>query len=211
MPTLDFAFDFISPYAYFGWCGIHAVADRHGYQVRPVPVLFAAMLNHHGQLGPAEIPAKRHHTFMDCQRTARRLGLPFAPPPAHPFNPLLALRVASLPQATDALITALFQEVWAGGRGVTEPEVVAAVAAAHGIPDAIERAAEPEAKAAVRTATEAAIARGAFGVPTVWVGESLFWGHDSFANLEEHLAGRGIGAEAWQAFADLPAQARRTR
>lgn len=209
MPTLDFAFDFISPYARFGWSCIQPLAAEHGYAVRPIPVLFAAMLDHHGQLGPAEIPAKRRHTFMDCQRTAKRLGIPFAPPPAHPFNPLLALRVASLPEATPGLITALFDEVWGGGRGVTDPAVVAEVAAAHGISDALARAGTPEAKAAVRDATETAIRRGAFGVPTVWVGEAMFWGHDTFANLAEHLAGRGIDEGAWRAFAELPVQASR--
>src|SRR5262249_60031058 len=86
---IDFHFDFISPYAYLGWTQIHALAARHGRAVRPVPTLFAALLNHSGTLGPAEIPLKRVYIFKDALRTAQVFGVPLEPPPSHPFNPLL--------------------------------------------------------------------------------------------------------------------------
>src|SRR5947207_2147613 len=95
--TLQFYFDFISPYAYLGWTQIHLLAGRHGSTVEPVPILFAALLNTYGHKGPAEIPPKRAYIFKNVLRLAHRLGVPLQPPPAHPFNPLLALRVASLP------------------------------------------------------------------------------------------------------------------
>ena len=94
---LRFYFDYISPYAYLAWTQIHALAARHGRTVEPVPVLFAALLDANGQRGPAEIPRKRVYIFKDTLRTAHLLGVPLGGPKTHPFNPLLALRVSSLP------------------------------------------------------------------------------------------------------------------
>ncbi|MCP4807424.1 MAG: 2-hydroxychromene-2-carboxylate isomerase [Proteobacteria bacterium] len=184
-------FDFISPYAYLAWTQVHALAERHGRTVEPVPVLFAAMLNHWGHKGPAEIPPKRMYVFKDVLRTAHMLGLPLAPPPSHPFNPLLALRVASLdmPEETRrALIDALFGATWGGGPGVTSPTVVGQLASGHGVDDAVERAAAPDVKARVKDNTAAAIEAGVFGVPTVICDGELFWGYDSFGHLDRFLA-----------------------
>ncbi|MBC7052108.1 2-hydroxychromene-2-carboxylate isomerase, partial [Salmonella enterica subsp. enterica serovar Enteritidis] len=79
------------------------------------------LLDAHGTKGPAEIPAKRIYTFRDAYRKAHRLGLPpLRPPPSHPFNPLLALRVASSeldPATKRRLIDALFQATWVAGTG----------------------------------------------------------------------------------------------
>lgn len=193
---MRFYFDFVSPYAYLAWTQIHVVAGRHHREVEPVPVLFAGMLDAHGSVGPAEIPAKRRYLFTDVVRTARRLGVAFAIPPSHPFNPLLALRVVSLPAAAArqrALIDALYAAVWGGGPGVTEPAEVARIADRVGFDGAalLAEAATADAKARVKRATDDAIAAGVFGVPSVVVDGELFWGLDSFANLEAFLDGGG--------------------
>src|SRR5262245_64367925 len=90
-----FLFDYLSPYAYIAWTQVHGLAERHGRQVEPVPILFAALLGTYGHKGPAEIPPKRVYTFKHVVRLAHRVSVPLKPPPAHPFNPLLALRVTS--------------------------------------------------------------------------------------------------------------------
>ena len=193
MSTMRFCLDFISPYAYLGWTQIHALAARQGRRVEPVPVLFAAMLDHWGHRGPAEIPPKRLYVFKDVLRTAHVLGLPLEPPPSHPFNPLLGLRVASLPMAPEtrrALIDALFGATWGGGPGITEPETVDQIAWSVGVEHAVERATTPEGKQRVKDQTASAIEAGVFGVPTVLVDDELFWGLDAFAHLERYLAGR---------------------
>ncbi len=59
MEPVRFHFDFLSPFAYLAWAGVHDVAIRHGREVAPVPVLLAGILAAHGTRGPAEIPAKR--------------------------------------------------------------------------------------------------------------------------------------------------------
>jgi 2-hydroxychromene-2-carboxylate isomerase len=183
---LAFYFDFISPYAYLGWTQIDALAARYGRTVRPIPVLFAALLGHSGTLGPAEIPLKRAYLYKDTKRLAATFGVPFAPPPTHPFNPLLALRIAGLePRAIDPL----YRAAWGGGGGIDTPERVAAALAGFDAASLIARANEPAAKAQLREATDAAIAAGVFGVPSVIADDELFWGCDSFAHLERFLEG----------------------
>ena len=91
---IDFYFDYLSPYAYLAWTQIHGLALDLDAYVEPRPILFAALLNHHGQKGPAEIPAKRSYIMRDVLRTAAVLEEPLSPPPNHPFNPLLALRAS---------------------------------------------------------------------------------------------------------------------
>jgi 2-hydroxychromene-2-carboxylate isomerase len=92
---VDFYFDFASPYVWLASHQLAEVRERTGAKFRFVPVLFAALLDHHTSLGPAEIPAKRRYTFQDAQRWAVYLGLKFTSPPAHPFNALKPLRVTS--------------------------------------------------------------------------------------------------------------------
>ena len=127
MAPLTFYFDLGSPYAYLAWTQIHAIAARRHATVEPTPVLFAGLLNAHGQKGPAEIPPKRIYVFKDTLRRARRLGIPLSPPPSHPFNPLLALRASSLELPEDrrrALVDALFRATWGGGESPSLPGLV---------------------------------------------------------------------------------------
>lgn len=193
MRRLLFHFDFISPYAYLGWTQIHALAARHALEVTPVPTLFSALLAEGKTRGPAEIPAKRRYFFKDVFRTAHLLGVPIAMPPTHPFNPLLGLRIASLPMdeaRRAAVITAIFNATWAGGAGIESEERVTAALDAAGLPGAELVARAPEAKAELRRATDDAIAHGVFGVPTMRVEDELFWGVDSFGHLERYLEGK---------------------
>lgn len=208
--TILFSFDFISPYAYLAWTQIHALAERAGTSVEPNAVLFAGLLNHHGQKGPAEIPAKRAYIFKDVVRRARVLGVPIAPPPSHPFNPLLALRAvhAAPAQSKRALIDFLFAATWGGASatGVDDPATLERA----GIEGLVAEASSQPAKDALRRATEAAIARGVFGVPTMEAGGELFWGLDSFDLLERHLRGEGaIPSGELESFLAVKATARR--
>lgn len=212
--TIRFHFDFISPYAYLAWLEIHGLAEEFGAEVVPLPTLFAGLLDHHGTLGPAEVPAKREYVFRDCLRTAGRLGVPFAPPPHHPFNPLLALRVACVPTEAETqrrLIDSLFQMVWGGGNGAEDPAEVAAACAELGILDALARAAEPAVKARVVENGQAAIEAGAFGVPSMLIDGELFWGLDSLPNLRAYLAGARLPEDAMDRWAQVTPSAERPR
>ena len=191
---IRFLFDYISPYAYLAWTQLHALAERNHAAVEPVPVLFAGLLNAHGQKGPAEIPPKKIYIFKDVLRRAHGLGVPLASPPSHPFNPLLALRASSLPMAPEArraLIDGLFRATWGGGPGITAPAQIAAIATGAGLdgPRLVAAAETPEIKAQLRRQTDDAIAAGVFGVPTFFVGDELFWGFDALEFVERCLRG----------------------
>src|SRR5262245_43625018 len=95
--SIRFFFDFISPYSYLAWTQLPQLAQRHSCTVQATPVLFAALLDAHGTKGPAEVPARRRYVMKDIARKAHAFGVPIDVPFAHPFNPLLALRIASLP------------------------------------------------------------------------------------------------------------------
>jgi 2-hydroxychromene-2-carboxylate isomerase len=213
MSALRYYLDFISPYAYLGWPQARALAERCRVELRPVPVLFAAMLDAYGHKGPAEIEPKRLYTFKHVTRLAHDLGLPLRPPPGHPFNPLLALRVASLPRPLPEeqlrTVDVLYALVWAKGVGATDPAVVAQALEAAGLPGAamVEEAGTPAAKERVRMQTEDAIARGVFGVPSMEVERTgeIFWGQDALPHVERHLAGEDPVTPEWLArWKDLP-------
>jgi 2-hydroxychromene-2-carboxylate isomerase len=217
LASLRFYFDFISHNAYLAWTQLPALAERTGNTIEPVPVLFAGLLDAHGQLGPAEIPAKLRWMTRDVLRKARRLGIPLRAPAFHPFNPLPTLRVASLPLPAAErarLVTVLFEATWTRSLAVGEPQVVAAVLDEAGLDGAglLERANSPAYKGRLREQTDAAIGRGVFGVPTVEAAGELFWGFDDLAHLEACLRGDDpLSAEELEAWQRVPRAAERKR
>lgn len=214
--SIRFYFDYISPNAYIAWTQLPRLVAKHGATIEPVPVLFAGLLEAHGQLGPAEIPAKIRWMSKNNLRKAALLQLPLNPPPFHPFNPLLALRVSSLPLPVAprrALIGALFDAVWVHGLHVSDPAVVVRVADELGLDGAtlVAEAGAADCKARLRTQTDEAIARGVFGVPSMEVGGELFWGYDDFPQLALHLAGADpLDAIEWRRW-DRPGRPSATR
>ncbi len=215
---IRFYFDVISSNAYLAWLELPKLAARHAAVIEPVPVLFAALLDAHSQLGPAEVHVKALWMLKNNLRKAALLGVPLNPPVHHPFNPLLALRASGLPMEDaqrSALITGLLEAVWVNGQHVSEAPVVEKVANAAGLDGArvVAEAQKPEAKARLREQTEAAIADDVFGVPTMIVGDELFWGYDDFPYFERVLAGEdplvASEREKWFSRSNNPSSVRR--
>ena len=202
--TIRFYFDYESPNAYLAWTQLPQLAHRYGFTVDAVPILYAALLEAHGQLGPGEVPAKGRWMSKNMLRKAALLGVPLNPPAFLPFNPLLALRITLLPLETierRTLIDALFQAVWVRGLHVGDAAVVEDVANDIGLPGAalVAQAQMPEIKSRLRRQTDEAISRGVFGVPSMEVGDELFWGYDDFSYLELFLAGKDpVDPTEWQ-------------
>ena len=193
--TIRFYFDYESPNAYLAWTQLPDLAARHGCTVEPVPVLYSALLDANGQIGPGEQPTKGRWMSRNLARKAVLLGIPLNPPAYLPFNPLLALRITLLVAASaqrDALIGALFRAVWVDGLHVSEAAVVERVVDEVGLPGAtlVAQTQRPEVKEQLRSQTAEAVARGVFGVPSMEVGDELFWGYDDFRFLDLFLAGR---------------------
>lgn len=191
MPAADWYFDFVSPFAYLQLARFERLPPDLEITFRPV--LFAGLLEHWRHRGPAEIPAKRVHTYRWCQWYAARNGIPFRMPPAHPFNPLRPLRLATARGAgaargaDAALVRAIFDAIYAEGRDLSAEREWRALAARLALPDADALVAEPAIKAALRRNTEDAAARGVFGVPTFAVHGELFWGLDSTDLVRDFL------------------------
>ncbi|HSS00500.1 MAG TPA: 2-hydroxychromene-2-carboxylate isomerase [Kofleriaceae bacterium] len=207
-------FDYISPYSYLAWVKLAEIAARHGRAIEPVPILFAAILDARGARGPAEEPARRAYLIKDLLRRAHDLGVPIELPPAHPFNPLLPLRVTSLPMPPEirhALVDHLFAATWAGGGGITDRKLVARIAHEVGLPEgAIAEAETPENKARLKAATDEAIAAGAFGVPTMIADGEMFFGSDSLPHLDRFLAGGDpVDQDLVERWLTLPAASQR--
>lgn len=193
--TVDFYFDVISPYVYIADARVQALlARRPDLTVVYRPVLFAAILGHWGQLGPAEIPAKRTFTFKDVVRRCSEVGLPLRGTATHPFNPLIALRAlhAVAEDQRPRAAAAVLRAGWGDGGELGDPAVVAAALTSVDLPgDAlVARAQDPAIKAALARDTEQAIARGVFGVPSFLVRGQVLWGQDRIADIEPILDDR---------------------
>jgi 2-hydroxychromene-2-carboxylate isomerase len=216
---IEIFFDFISPYAYLACSRVRALGARIGHEVEPRPLLFAGVLNALGTKGPAEVPARRAYVVKNVLRAAHRAAVRIELPPAHPFNPLPALRVAALDLDRSLrwrIIDALFAATWAGGGGIDGTERVAAVLRHAGIDEAplIALSNGTDAKERLRRNTEEALARGAFGVPTLFIEGEMFFGFDSFPEIEAFVRGEDPVAQRMdlvEQWATLPVAASRPK
>jgi 2-hydroxychromene-2-carboxylate isomerase len=186
MPTIDWYFDFISPFAYLQSEQLALLGPKA--RVRFRPVLFAGLLAANAQKGPAEIDRKRVFTYRFVVWQAQRLRIPFKMPPEHPFNPLPLLRLAIACDCEPDVIHRIFRFVWRDGRLPDLPIEWAELVDAIGLPDAGDRIADPAVKDTLRRNTDEAVARGVFGVPTLMIGDELFWGVDATAMAADYVA-----------------------
>jgi len=175
--TLTWYFDFISPFAYLQQARFREFPDSITIEVRPI--LFAALLNHWQHKGPAEIPTKRLFTYQHVVWLAKQQGIQLRMPPAHPFNPLRPLRLAIAMENDMDVIARIFNYIWHDGLSVDDDESWFEFTASLGIEEADKFIKQPAVKQQLRENTEAAIAAGAFGVPTIIADGHLFWGNDA--------------------------------
>lgn len=199
---LTWYFDLVSPFAHLALPRVLALGE-----VELVPIVFGAVLSHWGQLGPAEIGPKRLQTYRQTQFAADQAGLPLRYPPRHPFRSLDALRLLTALRGERAAVEAAFAFTWGEGRDPGE-EFAALRARLPRVSDA----ALESAKAELRAATESAIARGVFGVPTLAIGAELFWGADALPMAEAYLADPALFTRGEMArLAQLPTGIERRR
>ncbi|HEY0178994.1 MAG TPA: 2-hydroxychromene-2-carboxylate isomerase [Dokdonella sp.] len=196
-------FDFVSPFAYLQLRSVLAL--RAHVQIEPKPIVFGAVLKRLGQLGPAEIPGKREFTYRFVQWQAERAGVPLRFPPTHPFNSLAALRLCVAAGADWAAVVAIFDHLWRDGRAGTDAAELVEVASTLGVGDVEAALADDAVKHQLRANTDAALARGVFGVPTLDVDGALFWGNDSTPMIDAFLRDRALfDAEPYRRLRELP-------
>lgn len=184
MRAATWYFDFVSPFAFL--C-LHRLKELPpDLAIEYCPVLFAGLLNHWGQKGPAELPTKRRYTYRWSHWTATRLGLPFKYPAAHPFNPLHHLRLAIACGSKPEAVRKIFDAIWTTGEDASDQRRFAVLCEELRV--TADALAAPEVKDTLRKNTDDAAQRGVFGVPTFEVDGELFWGADSMEFLRAFLA-----------------------
>ena len=190
MKHIVFYLDFISPYAYLAFEKLPEALLGLSYRVTHKPVLFAALLKQHGQLGPAEIAPKRDWTYRQVCWLAHVNQIDLQLPASHPFNPLglLRLAVACDPggEPNRYVCETIFRHVWRGGEEAADAARLEALTA-HLAPGRSPHAAAV--KAQLQAHGEQALARGLFGVPAFVVDDKVFWGFDALPMLAAYLRG----------------------
>ncbi|MDE2368891.1 MAG: DsbA family protein [Burkholderiales bacterium] len=200
MKRLIFHFDFVSPFAWLAFDRLPQALEGCSYAVEYRPLLFAGLLRHWGNVGPAEIEPKRAWTFRHVHWLAAQQGTALDTPAEHPFNPLPLLRLALACGPNRQVVETLFRHAWVGGDHATDPARLAALTTA------LAPARDPQGedvKAELRRATESAAAAGIFGVPTIEFEGRHFWGLDALPMLRDAMTGG-----AWFAGPDWEAEGR---
>lgn len=192
---LHFYFDYISPYAFFAWVKLKKFLVEYPLTLEIHPILFAGLLEHYGQLGPAEIQEKRIFTAKDTFRYAARKGIPFTGPKVHPFNAVTALRISQKEVCGEdqaKVVDLLFSAAWSQRKDLSDPSDIKVILEEAGFPaaDWLDQCQKEEVKNSLKTQGKDAIAQGVFGVPSMGLGTEVFWGKDQFDNMADYLEGR---------------------
>ena len=178
-------FDFISPFAYLQFSRFPQLPNN--LEITPVPAVFGAILQHWGQLGPAEIPPKRRFVYRFFQWNADQLGIPFTMPPMHPFNPIPALRLCTAAGAGIENTRAVFNLIYGKGIQPDSPEGIRLIGGALNIPHPESAMQDPVVKDTLRANTSQATSDGVFGVPSFVIDGEVFWGGDSTEMMLDFL------------------------
>ncbi|HET7260208.1 MAG TPA: 2-hydroxychromene-2-carboxylate isomerase [Casimicrobiaceae bacterium] len=196
--TIDFHFDFSSPYGYLGSELVEGLAARHGRQVRWRPMLLGVVFKSTGAVPLTSVPVKGDYSRRDFSRSARFHGVPFRMPSKFPIATQAAARIVLWRRdaGDDAApaVHALYRAFFRDDRDISSPDVAADVAAEIGLTRGEARAAvdDPAVKEALRRENDVALAAGVFGSPFVVVDGEPFWGVDRFDQVERWLARGGF-------------------
>ncbi len=195
--TIELFFDIGSPYSYLAAAEVGALSARTGVPVRWRPFLLGAVFKASGNDMPARVAAKARWMLGDLTRWATLYGIPFRMSSRFPLNTLrtqraiAAVALAAGEQAIPDFALALFRAYWVDDRDVSADAEIAGIAAGVGLDGAAVVAAidAPATKDALRASTEEAVARGAFGAPTLFWEDAMFWGNDRLLLLEAAITG----------------------
>ncbi len=188
MKHITFYLDFISPYAYLAFEQLPETLQGMSCSVSYKPVLIGALLKHHGQLGPAQVPPKREWSYRQAMWLGHANGIDIAMPAGHPYNPLPHLRLALGTTANGEIsryvAETIFRHIWRGGADASDPARLAELTSLLRPERELG-----EVKQQLKANTDEAIARGVFGVPTWTVDDQLFWGFEGLSPMRALLDG----------------------
>ncbi len=190
--TVEFYFDFSSPYSYLAATQLPDLGRRTGAKIEYRPFVLAAVFKATTNDMPAKVPAKGQYMFKDLERWAEFYGVRFKFSSHFPANTIKAMRlvlVADEQGKAESVVQGLFRAIWAEDRDLNDPVVLADIAEKAGLdPEAALAAIETQPiKDRLRANTDTAIAKGAFGAPALFVGDELFFGNDRLQFVERAL------------------------
>ena len=189
--TVTFCFDFGSPYSYLAYNYLSPIKEA-GAQIDLKPVLLGGIFKATGNQPPATVQKKGEYMFKDIQRWSNKLDISFKMNPYFPILTVPHMRGAILAQKKDILedyMQSMFNSMWLKGLNLNDQEILTKVASESGIDpnDFAEGISSDEIKDELRANTQFAIDKGAFGVPTYFLENEMFWGIDSIKFLLESL------------------------
>ena len=195
MKQVEFFLDVGSPTTYLAWTQLPAICQRVGAELVYRPMLLGGVFQATGNATPASVAAKGKHMNRDMERFAKRYGVPLAVNPYFPINTLFLMRVLAgvqmrMPERFDAILAAVFKRMWVEPANLNDPAITAKVLGEAGFDPAamLALSGDAEVKAQLRNTTEEAVARGAYGAPTMFVGNEMFFGQDRLDFVAEELA-----------------------
>lgn len=197
MAHIEFFFDFSSPYSYLASTQVEGIAHRTGASFEARPFVLGAVFKGSGNVVPASVPAKALQMLRDLGAWAREYGVPFQFNPAFPLNAMRAHRVVLAIEdapARWAAVQRIFRAVWVDHDDITDPAAIGRILTDLQLDAAsiLGRHETPEIKDRLRANTDDALARGAYGAPTFFVGEEMFVGNDRLAFVERAARGERI-------------------
>jgi 2-hydroxychromene-2-carboxylate isomerase len=191
---VEFYFDFGSPAAYLAYTQLPKIAEQAGARIAWKPFLLGGVFKATGNASPVTVPAKGKWMMGDLKRYAQRYGVPFATPPGFPLNTLALMRGAAGLQMREPgkfapYVDAMFKAMFCEACDMADPAQIARVVQGAGLDAQAFQAliGDPEVKQALIANTEEAVARGAFGAPTYFVGQEMFFGQDRLEFVAEAL------------------------
>lgn len=192
--TVEFYFDLGSPTTYLAYTQLPKICAQTRSDLIYIPMLLGGVFKATGNASPAVIPAKGRYMFQDLDRFAKRYGVQLRFNPHFPINTLMLMRAVTgvqlrQPERFQDFVDCLFKALWVEGHNLNDPETIAAVLTENGF-DTQEIMAltnDESVKGALKENTEAAIRRGVFGAPSMFIGDQLFFGQDRLDFVEEAL------------------------
>lgn len=195
--TIELIFDFVSPNAYLIWQPLKALAEKHGATIEITPAFLGGMHKLTGNAPPfirdADVKGKNEYAMLELGRFVKKHGLSkFRMNPKFPFNTITLQRMlaALAPEQRAAFIELLLPPIWEQGLDVTDSEALGKILQDGGFDAAnlLTRTQDPAIKQALMDNTENAVARGAFGIPTIYVDGEIYFGKERLGQIDEQLA-----------------------
>ena len=191
--AVEFFYDYASPFSYLADCQLPGIAARCGAEIIYRPAILGVLIVESGNQAPPSVPAKLAYMNADMRRWATRLNVPFVANPAFPVRSIMLMRAALIAQDSGVFAPfhqAMWRAMWQEAANLADPAVVADVLTRAGLDaEAILRGTQDERiKARLKANCDEALARGAFGLPTFFVGDEMFFGNDRLDFVEAALA-----------------------